>query len=69
MWSRKCQVSSGFYKITYSHLCKCKYLHVKITSLAAVKSCVTMHRPNSLVANVWPHAIAMGKLLTLAVPQ
>ena len=34
------QVSTGFKKIVYSHLCK--YLHVKIASLANVKSCVTI---------------------------
>ena len=32
---------------------KYKYLHVKIASLANVKSCVTVG-PISLMANVWP---------------
>ena len=32
---------------------KYRYLHVKIASLADVKSCVTMG-PVSLMANVWP---------------
>ena len=34
------QVSSGLKKVAYSHLYK--YLHVKIASLANVKSCVTV---------------------------
>ena len=46
------RVSSGFKKIADVIFSKYKYLHVKIASLANVKSCVTVG-PISLVANVW----------------
>ena len=36
------QISSGFKKSAYSHLIKYMYHHVKIASLANVKSCVTV---------------------------
>ena len=44
--------SSGLKKSQMLIFSKCKYLHVKIASLANVKSCVTVG-PISLVANVW----------------
>ena len=37
------QANSGLKKITYAQLCKYKYIHVEITSLSIVKSCVTVH--------------------------
>ena len=46
------RVSSGLKKTQMLILSKYKYLHVKIASLANVKSCVTVG-PISLVANVW----------------
>ena len=46
------RVSSGLKKPQMLILSKYKYLHVKIASLANVKSCVTVG-PISLVANVW----------------
>ena len=42
------QVSSGFHMLFFG---KYKYLHVKIASLANVKSCITVG-PISLMANV-----------------
>ena len=45
---------------------KYKYLHVKIASLANVKSCVTMD-PISLMANVWPCIVPVDYLSGLAL--
>ena len=47
------RVSSGLKKIANVKFSTYKYLHVKIASLANVKSCVTVG-PISLMANVWP---------------
>ena len=48
------RVSSGLKKKLHMLIfSKYKYLHVKIASLANVKSCVTVG-PISLMANVWP---------------
>ena len=46
------RVSSGLKKLQMLIFSKYKYLHVKIISLANVKSCVTVG-PISLVVNVW----------------
>ena len=46
------RVSSGIKKSQMFIFSKYKYLHVKIASLANVKSCVTVGTI-SLVANVW----------------
>ena len=40
---------------------KYKYLHVKIASLANVKSCITVG-PISLMANVWPCIVPVDYL-------
>ena len=45
---------------------KYKYLHVKIASLANVKSCVTVG-PISLMANVWPCIVPVDYLSGLAL--
>ena len=61
-------VSSGLKKITKLMLIfsKYKYLHVKIASLANVKSCVTVG-PISLMANVWPCIVPVDYLSGLAL--
>ena len=46
-------VSSDLKKLQMLIFSKYKYLHVKIASLANVKSCITVG-PISLMANVWP---------------
>ena len=56
-------VSSGLKKCIFS---KYKYLHVKIASLANVKSCVTVG-PISLMANVWPCIVPVDYLSGLAL--
>ena len=43
-----------------------EYLHVKIVSLANVKSCVTVG-PISLMANVWPCIVPVDYLSGLAL--
>ena len=57
------RVSSGFKKIANVDY---KYLHVKIASLANVKSCVTVG-PISLMANVWPCIVPVDYLSGLAL--
>ena len=60
------QVSSGFKKSQMLIFSKYKYLHVKIASLANVKSCVTMG-PISLMANVWSYIVPVDHLSGLAL--
>ena len=60
-------VSSGLNKITNVNLfSKYKYYHVKMASLANVKSCITMG-PISLMANVWPCIVPVDYLSGLAL--
>ena len=60
-------VSSGLKKKSQMLIfSKYKYLHVKIASLANVKSCVTMG-PISLMANVWPCVVPVDYLSGLAL--
>ena len=61
------RVSSGLkIKSQMLNFSKHKYLHVKIASLANVKSCVTVG-PISLMANVWPCIVPVDYLSGLAL--
>ena len=60
------RVSSGLKKSQMFIFSKYKYLHVKIASLANVKSCVTVG-PISLVANVWSCIVPVDQLSGLAL--
>ena len=56
------RVSSGLKKKSQMFIfSKYKYLHVKIASLANVKSCITVG-PISLMANVWPCIVPVDYL-------
>ena len=58
------RVSSGLKKIADVNLYK--YLHVKIASLANVKSCITVG-PISLMENVWSCIVPLDHLSGLAL--
>ena len=58
--------SSGLKKSQMLIFSKYKYLHVKIASLANVKSCITVG-PISLIANVWPCIVPVDYLSGLAL--
>ena len=60
------RVSKGLKKSQMLIFSKYKYLHVKIASLANVKSCVTVG-PISLMANVWPCIVPVDYLSGLAL--
>ena len=60
------RVRSGLKKLHMLIFSKYKYLHVKIASLADVKSCVTVG-PISLMANVWPCIVPVDYLSGLAL--
>ena len=57
------RVSSGLKKL---HMLIFSKFHVKIASLANVKSCVTVG-PISLMANVWPCIVPVDYLSGLAI--
>ena len=57
------QVSSGLKKFHILIFSKYKYLHVKIASLANVKSCIIV----GLMANVWPCIVPVYYLSGLAL--
>ena len=59
-------VSSGLKKSQMLIFSKYKYLHVKIASLAYVKSCITVG-PISLMGNVWPCIVPVDYLSGLAL--
>ena len=60
-------VRSGFKKKSHMLIfSKYKHLHVKIASLANVKSCVTVG-PISLMANLWPCIVPVDYLSGLAL--
>ena len=60
------RVSSGLKKSQMLIFSKYKYLHVKIDSLANVKSCITVG-PISLMENVWPCIVPVDYLSGLAL--
>ena len=60
------RVSSGLKKLQMLIFSKYKYLHLKIASLANVKSWVTVG-PISLMANVWPCTVPVDYLSGLAL--
>ena len=60
------QVSSGLKKSHILVFSKYKYLHVKIASLADVKSCVTVG-PILLMANVWSCIVPVDHLSGLVL--
>ena len=61
------RVSSGLKKLHNMLIfSKYEYLHVKMASLANVKSCVTVG-PISLMANVWPCIVPVDYLTGLAL--
>ena len=59
-------VSSGLKKSQMLIFSKYKYLHVKIASLANVKSCITVG-PISLMKNFWPCIVSVDHLSGLAL--
>ena len=60
------RVSSGLKKKSHMLIFSKYKLHVKIASLANVKSCVTVG-PISLMANIWPCIVPVDYLSGLAL--
>ena len=58
--------SSGLNKSQMLIFCKYKYFHVKIASLAYVKSCITVG-PISLMTNIWPCIVPVDYLSGLGL--